>query len=41
MEEKIDMNTRIDMVQKLTSGLRIITKRLGLRMPNKIYSYII
>ena len=33
MEEKID----IDMLQKLTLGLHIITKRHGVCMPNNIY----
>ena len=32
MEERID--TQIDLVQKLTLGLYLITKRLGLCVPN-------
>ena len=35
MEEKIDLNyTQIDMVQKLTLGLHLITKRIDLCIPN-------
>ena len=41
MEEKINMNTHFDMLQKLTLGLHIITKRLGLCMPiMHVYIYI-
>ena len=43
MEDKIDMNwyTQIDMVQKLTLGLHLITKCLGLYIPNNFLYYTI
>ena len=31
------MDTQIDMVHKLTLGLHLIIKRLGLCMPNNLY----
>ena len=41
-KNRYDQINQIDMVQKLTLGLHLITKRLGLCMPNKLsYMYYI